>query len=351
MSTDYRALCLSIKAQIDSALAGEGTPAPPPPPPASGLPADFNEAAYLRLNPDVAIAVRKGIFPSGAAHYIEYGRREGRNYKDGTPPPPTPTPQPLHEGMNLTIASGNVNDLINRPDAAQRAETYCQEMAAAGYNKVRLVYDAAWGPQLLQNVIPALRAHGFKLLPILFQGGSGSDRNPETTIAWMRQGLSPIADLAIGLQPSNEQWVQAWEFPPTLYAAWFNAVAAEAKRLLPGLPILGGELSVHQNSRSFYWFDACLSAGLVLDVVSLHPYALSADGLRGYFRWVKQTFGSNRIPGVKYWVTETDLPPDAYLGIAASEGIVVEEQFRFAWNTLEDGGRYSQRPGGGILPR
>jgi hypothetical protein len=38
----------------------------------------FNEAAYLRANPDVAAAVREGRLSSGAAHYEQYGRFEGR---------------------------------------------------------------------------------------------------------------------------------------------------------------------------------------------------------------------------------------------------------------------------------
>jgi len=38
----------------------------------------FNEAAYLRANPDVAAAVREGQLASGTAHYEQYGRFEGR---------------------------------------------------------------------------------------------------------------------------------------------------------------------------------------------------------------------------------------------------------------------------------
>ena len=38
----------------------------------------FNERAYLRCNPDVLRAVRRGIVSSGAAHYRANGRYEGR---------------------------------------------------------------------------------------------------------------------------------------------------------------------------------------------------------------------------------------------------------------------------------
>lgn len=42
------------------------------------IPPDFDEAAYLGSYPDVADAVAKGHVPSGFAHYIAYGRAEGR---------------------------------------------------------------------------------------------------------------------------------------------------------------------------------------------------------------------------------------------------------------------------------
>ncbi len=42
-------------------------------------PPDFDEAYYLRQNPDVAAAVAGGRLASAYDHYIRYGRREGRN--------------------------------------------------------------------------------------------------------------------------------------------------------------------------------------------------------------------------------------------------------------------------------
>lgn len=38
----------------------------------------FDEAEYLRCNPDVRRAVNNGQMESGAAHYKTFGRREGR---------------------------------------------------------------------------------------------------------------------------------------------------------------------------------------------------------------------------------------------------------------------------------
>lgn len=47
-----------------------------PPDVAAQLP--VSERHYLRRYPDVAAAVAQGLYPSGAAHYAAYGRKEGR---------------------------------------------------------------------------------------------------------------------------------------------------------------------------------------------------------------------------------------------------------------------------------
>jgi len=38
----------------------------------------YDEATYLADNPDVAAAVRAGVFPDGFQHWLEYGQYEGR---------------------------------------------------------------------------------------------------------------------------------------------------------------------------------------------------------------------------------------------------------------------------------
>src|SRR5262249_23768860 len=57
----------------DSKQSTEGTVRPH-----ANVPPDFDEDAYLFLNPDVAAAVNHGAFPSGYAHWSRIGRFEGR---------------------------------------------------------------------------------------------------------------------------------------------------------------------------------------------------------------------------------------------------------------------------------
>jgi len=47
-------------------------------PDSSSFTPQFDEAAYLKQNPEVAAAVARGIFPSGLAHYNKHGFKEGR---------------------------------------------------------------------------------------------------------------------------------------------------------------------------------------------------------------------------------------------------------------------------------
>lgn len=60
----------------------ESEPAPAPAPEAAAeplaLPEGFDEHAYLVAHPDVREAVAAGLFASGAAHYAEFGHKEGR---------------------------------------------------------------------------------------------------------------------------------------------------------------------------------------------------------------------------------------------------------------------------------
>ena len=42
------------------------------------VPVEYNEGEYLELNPDVAQAVKNGIFTSGIEHYLKYGFNENR---------------------------------------------------------------------------------------------------------------------------------------------------------------------------------------------------------------------------------------------------------------------------------
>jgi hypothetical protein len=76
MAMSYMAQETGTRVTLDSWL-----PRPEKPSFTIGLtpPADWQERAYLAANPDVADAVRNGLFESGYEHYRMAGLREGRN--------------------------------------------------------------------------------------------------------------------------------------------------------------------------------------------------------------------------------------------------------------------------------
>lgn len=88
-----------IKAVL-SEIAGDAAGPPPVPVPMPegenkvSLPPDFDEAYYRELYGDIREAIDAGKISSGAAHYLEWGWKEGRSYKrPATNPGPAPTPE------------------------------------------------------------------------------------------------------------------------------------------------------------------------------------------------------------------------------------------------------------------
>jgi len=44
--------------------------------PRSSSPANWDDASYLSLNPDVALAIERGQLSDGWYHYVTFGRQE-----------------------------------------------------------------------------------------------------------------------------------------------------------------------------------------------------------------------------------------------------------------------------------
>jgi SAM-dependent methyltransferase len=142
--------------------------------------AEFDEAAYLAANPDVAAAVRAGRVSSGQAHYVHYGADENRPLKPGVRP--LPPRFPFRKGLipqrrdkilaNLALpdllgveigaltaplvtpAEGNVL-YVDHADTAT-LQAYNRNDPAVDVTKIVEV-DAVWGENTLQDCIGAGR--------------------------------------------------------------------------------------------------------------------------------------------------------------------------------------------------
>ncbi|MDF2389308.1 hypothetical protein JMG10_48315, partial [Nostoc ellipsosporum NOK] len=98
-------------------------------------PADFDEGAYLRANPDVAAEVKKGAQKSGFTHYILHGRHEGRARPSGEY-----SAQPEQPGyvIGSERASSRVRPVFNSPMMLRSSQR------ASGFEKVLHVAHHEW---------------------------------------------------------------------------------------------------------------------------------------------------------------------------------------------------------------
>lgn len=231
-------------------------------------------------------------------------------------------------GMNLGIG-----DLINRPDMAQRAATYLDEIVAGGYAcEVRMVFDRYWGPQVLEHVVPVIRAKGCKLLAILTPGNQvqpGHDAAAD--LAWIETALQ-AKDVLVGVQLANEQWHTRIDgnkltpFPPAEYVYWHRWLTPTIRRLAPGVRIVEGDIDGGWKE-SMKWWDATRAAGTIdMDALSWHVYG--ADLPPAYGRTV--------------WITESGDVRDCVAPAVKC--------YLYVWQGVGVDARFAKRPGGGILP-
>ncbi len=138
--------------------------------------ADFDEAAYLAANPDVAAAVDAGTIASGLTHYTRHGMNENRSLRPGVralplkfPFRPDLVPQrrdrilanldlPALEGMEIgalttplvTPAEGDIR-YVDHADTASLRDIY-RTHDGVDISKIVTV-DHVWGERTLQECI------------------------------------------------------------------------------------------------------------------------------------------------------------------------------------------------------
>lgn len=137
---------------MDDARTSRAKKAPPVPLP------EFDEETYLRLNPDVLVAVAEGKFHSAREHYEHYGRAEGRlavaprdlprnkiiiTARPGSTDEAPHTPMGAVDIIKLSSAgglfiSGWVNDSLDRLDSVELyVAGWSVAFSASGLARVR----------------------------------------------------------------------------------------------------------------------------------------------------------------------------------------------------------------------
>jgi glycosyltransferase involved in cell wall biosynthesis len=114
---------------------------------ANDLPSEFDEIEYLRLNPEIAAAVARREFKSGAAHWLYLGRYEGRPLRcqpadDQIPEHRRPEARPVSE---LPLDFDEATYLCAYPDvAAAVADRWAESGAAHWLEHGRLEGRRCW---------------------------------------------------------------------------------------------------------------------------------------------------------------------------------------------------------------
>jgi len=161
----------------------------------------FDEAAYLRLNPDVQRALELRQIESGYAHYLQHGHAEGR------PVPSAPTesrnvmlPSSPRADVAPLRSSGAVDALVITPNAGLMIVGWIDD-SAHPLNCIRII-SAEWrlvldGSQLMrvrrtdaEKALGSRTRHPFGFFGILHFERGGAISGSVTIELWQHGGLS-----------------------------------------------------------------------------------------------------------------------------------------------------------------
>jgi hypothetical protein len=248
-----------------------------------------------------------------------------------SPRPPAPRDPNDVYGMNLSAS-----DLLESSTTTCRLDAYLSEIEAEGFAKrVRIIYPPDWGPQILRDWIPVIRAHDFRVVAILSQSSADADLDAQR--AWAAYGLPQIADLLDAVQPQNES-NDTTGWTPQQYAAWHRALVPVIRAAVPGVPVMSPTLN---NGRSWQsWHRGTgLIPGVDYDILAANVSNWS-DGLLD-----KLAVIATAEP-VPVWLTESRWDEAKRL---RERGVDVQRSYVFVWNEWE-GGNMAVRPGGATPP-
>ncbi|MGH9664922.1 MAG: glycosyltransferase family 4 protein, partial [Bryobacteraceae bacterium] len=228
-------------------------------------PAAFDEDAYLFHNPDVAAAVRNGVFPSGFSHWLRAGKKEGRGgipekLRDRSEFLPLLESRPC--GVNLYGFLSTVSGL----GAVARS---CSSALAAARIPTQSVDIPAWG-QRVERALPEFSPYRVNLiqqnadmLPRFFDAYGKDLLNGCYNIGyWLWELPSPRADWHPLYRYVDEIWV-ASEFCRNA----FQSLTPLPVRRIP-LVVEGLDQKAVYSREHFGLPDGVFVFGYVFDVSS-----------------------------------------------------------------------------------
>ena len=265
----------------------------------------------------------------------------------GEAPPAQPQPSILRSKCGVHVG---ILDLTG-PDGPARLDIYLKEIIAAGYKRVvRMDGDRRWGGGLAWwvEIAKVLRNNHFQLILIL---DAGAWRNPEDmssaaeVVSWAQQLIPVVGDLLIGVQATNEEWMDLKGLPrpsdTNEFRARHNAIVSKVKTLTKATVVWADAGTVE----SILWIEKVIKAGgVIADGVSLHLYESGEFELQRILEAIRGLFPANL-----FWLTETNYP-ELHVPMCRRVGTPVDVEggqiIVFSWNDKP----YVLRPGGEPLP-
>lgn len=129
--------------------------------PRPGIPADFDEDAYLFLNPDVAGAIEKGLFPSAYSHWTSFGRKEGRGGGPWDEIPDRTQHLALLESRPYGINLYGFLDTVSGLGSVARSCVRAIQNAEIPLNKISI---PSWAEPVAQRSLPEFQPYRANLL-------------------------------------------------------------------------------------------------------------------------------------------------------------------------------------------
>jgi GT2 family glycosyltransferase len=202
----------------------------------------FDEAGYLRLNPDVRSAIELGHFESGYAHYCLYGNDEGR-----------PLPDMPREARNVMLPSSgagpsaaampvrcSIDALFVAPGAGLMVVGWiddvthpmsCIRIMAAGW---RVVLDASRLVRLrrmdVEKALGDRAQHAFGFFGVLHFEQGGQAAGPVTIELWQQGGFSSALQCLPTVTESSE--LRNTALAHMAGASFFGSAAIESMSFL-----------------------------------------------------------------------------------------------------------------------
>jgi GT2 family glycosyltransferase/glycosyltransferase involved in cell wall biosynthesis len=129
--------------------------------PRSDIPADFDEDAYLFLNPDIAAAIEQGLLPSGYSHWISTGRKEGRG---GGPWEELPLRSDFLERMEARPYGVNLYGFLSTVSGLGSVARSCLQAFDTTDVSVQRISIPSWADEVAERSLPGFEPYRTNLI-------------------------------------------------------------------------------------------------------------------------------------------------------------------------------------------